>query len=100
MAANRGTRKSRGAVAVGDDEAALGMGVGAGNSMVMGAERSGNLAQGDGPLGAGLALPEESEALAADGTAEIRGINNDLAQNLHVFFWPFVVPCSNRNGEH
>ncbi len=100
MAENRGARKSGGAVPVGDDEAMLGMGVGAGKLMVMAAERSGNLAQGDGALPAGLALPVESESLATYGAAEVRGINSAFAQNLHVYFWPFVVSCSNRNGEH
>jgi hypothetical protein len=107
MAENRGARKSRGPVSLGDDEAALGMGVGAriqagveaGKLVVMAAQRRGNLAQGDGSFRTRLPLPEESEAMAAYGTAEIRGINNALAQNLHVFFWPFVVPCSNCNGE-
>jgi hypothetical protein len=86
MAKSGRARKSGGTAPVGDDEAALGMGVRAGELVVMAAQRCGNLAQGDGSFRARLALPEESEAMAADGTAEVRGINSALAQNLHVFW--------------
>jgi hypothetical protein len=60
------------------------MGVRARELVVVAAESAGDFAKGDGAFGAGVALPEERKALAADGAAELWGISGALAQNLHV----------------
>ena len=78
------TRKSYGAVPVGDDEAVLGMSPRARDPVVMAATSAGDFAESDGALGAGMALPNQGEALAANGAAELWGIGGALAQNLHV----------------
>jgi hypothetical protein len=73
------------------------MGLWAGELLVVTAKSAGNFAEGDGALGAGMALPEEGESLAADGAAELRGISGALAQNLHVFSGLSTCRCSSNN---
>jgi hypothetical protein len=108
MAQNGGAGKFCGAVPFGDREAALGVGVvagagigvEAGELVVMAAQSLGDLAQRNGALGAGLALPEENEALAAYGTTQIRGIRGAFAQNLHGDSCLSSRRYSGCNGKH
>lgn len=90
VAQSGGAGKSCGAVEISYDETVLGMGVSAGELVVMAAQGAGDLEQGDVALGLILALPEQGEALSADGTVSFRSLVTALAQNLHVSDLPVV----------
>ena len=75
---------------MGDYEAALGMGGGSRELEVVAAQNPGDLAQGVRAFRLGLALGEEDETLAANGTTHIRRVGCAFAQDLHQESLSFV----------